>query len=166
MALKGQSYGWTQTPLEVNITLKLPSGVKARDLDVKLGTEECKVRLKAGAANEFLMEGKFVKPHRMDESNWWVDDGVLNVQLTKLKRSEWWMSVFEGHKEITWDQLQPEHPTYVEDLDGDTQAMVKKMMFDNQQRQRGLPTRYAFSLISPLVCRILGDIPFEIGKIR
>lgn len=115
-----------------------------------LTQKELKVRLKTGPAGEYLIQGEFSKEHRLDEARWLVEDGVFTVELTKIKRSEWWMSVLKGHKEVTWSQIQPEHPTYVEDLDGDTQAMVKKMMFDNQQRQRGLPTRYDQSLIMDL----------------
>ena len=108
---------------------------------MKLGATECSVRRRTAPSGEYLLQGTFTKAHRLDDASWYIEDRkTLTIQLTKLKRSEWWMSVFQGHKEVTWDQLQPEHPTYVEDLDGDTQALVKKMMFDNQQRQRGLPT--------------------------
>lgn len=112
-------------------------------MEIEVGTTECKVRRKKAAPGEYIIQGEFSKPHRLDDSNWFIEDGkVLTIELTKIKRSEWWMSALKGAKEITWDQLQPEHPTYAEDLDGETQALVKKMMFDNQQRQRGLPTRY------------------------
>lgn len=142
MTLKGQRYGWTQTPSEVTLTMKLEGALKAKDLDVVLNEKSLKVRRKNGPAGEYLIEGEFVKDHRLDDANWFVDDGVFTVEVTKIKRSEWWMSVLKDHKELAWSQIQPEHPTYVEDLDGETQATVKKMMFDNQQRQRGLPTRY------------------------
>lgn len=139
----GQSYSWTQTPSEVTVTLELKPLCGAKELEVKLGATECSVRRRAAPAGEYLLQGTFAKPHRLDDASWYIEDRkTLTIQLTKLKRSEWWMSVFQGHKEISWDQIQPEHPTYVEDLDGDTQALVKKMMFDNQQRQRGLPTRF------------------------
>ena len=114
----------------------------AKEVEVKLTATDCSVRRRAAPAGEYLLQGTFTKAHRMDDSSWYIEDRkTLTIQLSKSKRSEWWMSVFQGHKEISWNQIQPEHPTYVEDLDGDTQALVKKMMFDNQQRQRGLPTR-------------------------
>lgn len=102
-----------------------------------------RVRHRSAPPGVYVIDGTFSKPHRMDDATWWIDDKkTLTVQLVKIKRSEWWMNVLVGGKELKWEQIQPEHPTYVEDLDGDTQALVKKMMFDNQQRQRGLPTRY------------------------
>ena len=120
--------------------------------------KELKVRRKNGPADDYLINGEFAKEHRLDDANWYVDSGVFTLEITKIKRSEWWMNVFKGHKEITWSQIQPEHPTYVEDLDGDTQAMVKKMMFDNQQRQRGLPTRYVYFNISRFLAINAGSI--------
>jgi hypothetical protein len=112
-------------------------------MEVTLTGTTCKIRRKKSPAEEFIVNAEFSKPHRMDDASWFIEDGkMMTIQLTKIKRSEWWMSVFVGHKEVTWDEIQPEHPTYAEDLDGETQALVKKMMFDNQQRQRGLPTRY------------------------
>ena len=110
-------------------------------MDVVLTSTHLKVRRRNGPPGEHLIDGEFPKAHRLDDSNWWIDDKkLLTIQLVKIKRSEWWMSALKGGKELSWDQIQPEHPTYAEDLDGETQALVKKMMFDNQQRQRGLPT--------------------------
>jgi hypothetical protein len=143
LGLVGQIYSWTQTPSEVTMTLVLDPPAGAKEMDVQLTPTHLKVRRRNQPPGEYLIDGAFSKAHRMDDSNWWIDDRkVLTVQLVKIKRSEWWMSLLVGGKELTWDQIQPEHPTYAEDLDGETQALVKKMMFDNQQRQRGLPTRF------------------------
>lgn len=129
--------------MEVTITLELDPPASAKEMEVTLTPTTLKVRRRSAAKDEYLVTGTFAKPHRMDDANWWIDDKkLLTVQLVKIKRSEWWMNVLQGGQELKWEEIQPEHPTYVEDLDGETQALVKKMMFDNQQRQRGLPTRY------------------------
>lgn len=127
--------------MDVTIIIALDPPAGAKEMDVQLSPSHLKVRRRASPPGEYIIDAAFTKAHRLDDSNWWIDDKkTLTVLLQKIKRSEWWMSVFQGHKEISWDQLQPEHPTYAEDLDGESQALVKKMMFDNQQRQRGLPT--------------------------
>ncbi|KAI6047682.1 nuclear movement protein nudC [Pisolithus marmoratus] len=130
-------YRWTQELGEVDITVPVPKGTRARDLLVVIQKKKISVGLKG---QEPILAGDLCKEIKVEESTWTLEDqqSVL-IHLEKLNKQEWWENVLSHHPKIDTRKIQPEN-SKLSDLDGETRGLVEKMMFDNQQRQLGKPT--------------------------
>lgn len=137
-----EKYIWHQTLQEVTAYIPLPAGTKANMLDVKIGINDFKVSLKS-KKDEPLVDGKWYKKINSGESIWSIerdgDKSILNVTIEKFEGQCWWKSLIQGDIEIDTQKVEPEN-SKLSDLDGDTRSTVEKMMFDQAQKAKGLPT--------------------------
>jgi len=130
-------YTWKQELGEIDVTIPVPKGSRARDLSVVIQKKKISVGLKG---KDPIMSGELCKDVKVEESTWSIEDQALViVHLEKANQMQWWENVLTHHPKIDTRKIQPGN-SKLSDLDGETRGMVEKMMFDNQQRQMGKPT--------------------------
>ncbi|KAF9940974.1 hypothetical protein BGZ75_009683 [Mortierella antarctica] len=130
-------YKWRQTLVDVDVSVKVPKGTRAKDLVVDIKKKSLKVGLKG---QPLIIEGALIKDILVDDSTWTLDNQEeINIHLEKAKGTEWWECVIDGHPKIDTTKIVPEN-SKLSDLDGETRGMVEKMMFDQRQKAAGKPS--------------------------
>eukprot|EP01147_Barroeca_monosierra_P001553 gene1553-4701_t len=120
------NYSWIQTlqDIEVRIPLRVDFRVKGRDCVVDIS----KSKLSVGLKNQKpILEGTLYNEVHPDECTWLLDSNTINLHMEK------------GEPEINTRKVQPEN-SKLGDLDDETRGMVEKMMYDQRQKEMGLPT--------------------------
>lgn len=152
-------YTWTQTIRDVDVSVPVSGNYKGRDMDVVL----TKTRIKVGVkGQEAILEvlpyrnqdgrttfklltkwkGEFPHPIHVDESSWTLETTAqppgkeVSIHLDKINKMEWWPHVVTTAPKIDVSKITPEN-SKLSDLDGETRAMVEKMMYDQRQKEMG-----------------------------
>lgn len=113
-------YEWEQTLNDLNIYIQVPAGINGKQLYVDLSTKHIKVGIKP---NPPYLEKDLGGPIKTSESYWTLDNGELQIQLTKAQKGETWESALDGHslqgtakdadqKRLLLERFQHEHPGF------------------------------------------------------
>lgn len=139
---KTDKYVWTQTLDELHMYIPVPKDTRAKNMNINIGTTKCLVAIKGQTP---IVDGEFTEKIKADDSIWTVEDAedggkVVHLAIQKWAGQwHWWDSAIKGDAKIDTQKIEPESSN-LSDLDGETRATVEKMMFDQRQKQMGLPS--------------------------
>lgn len=131
-----ETYSWTQQLSDLEVEVPFPAGTKARDVNIDIQKKSIVVGLKNG---EPILQGELYNEIKPAECSWTIDKGIVSITLFKINAMEWWPKVVTAGPEIDTKKINPES-SKLSDLEGETRAMVEKMMYDQRQREMGKPT--------------------------
>ncbi|KAF8116827.1 hypothetical protein N665_0014s0089 [Sinapis alba] len=132
-----ENYSWVQTLQEVTVNIPVPTGTKARSVVYEIKKNRLKLGLKG---QDPIIDGELYRSVKPDDCYWNIEDQkMISILLTKQDQMEWWKCCVKGEPEIDTQKVEPEN-SKLADLDPETRSTVEKMMFDQRQKQMGLPT--------------------------
>jgi hypothetical protein len=161
-------YVWTQTLEEVTVHVPLPDGVRARDLDVNIGATTILIRRKRIDDDDDdddvpSLGGTLFAKVRPSESTWTLESNdvdrrnchppssssssssshrrpiaTLQIVLEKVQKT-WWETVISGDTPLI-DTTMVDSTRHIGTYDDETQAEIRRIMFDQRQERMGLPT--------------------------
>ncbi|KFA72064.1 hypothetical protein S40288_02268 [Stachybotrys chartarum IBT 40288] len=134
-------YKWNQTIGELDVTFTVPGNYKSKDLVIDIK----KQKLVAGVKGQDpIISGDLPHAVHTEDSTWTLSANsdntkTVEIHLDKINKMEWWPHVVTTAPKIDVTKIQPDN-SKLSDLDGETRGMVEKMMFDQRQKEQGLPT--------------------------
>jgi tetratricopeptide (TPR) repeat protein len=133
---------WTQSNTEVTVTIKVPRGTRAKDLDVVVTPTRLLVKLKWYGR---VFDGPLSRRCKASESWWMLDDDEGRIDLCIPKDdTHFWRSLFEGgemksYYEILQELVQADEPIpSYDELPGEAKDLVDELRERQELVSEGL----------------------------
>ena len=134
---EAEHYTWQQTLQDVDVRVRIPVGTTSKQVICEFKKTKWVFGLKGQPP---MIDGELYGEVQTDDCVWTMEDKTtVLVSFTKRSDMEWWDCVVKGDPKIDTKKVTPEN-SQLSDLDGETRSTVEKMMFDQHQKQKGLPT--------------------------
>ncbi|KAL3317483.1 NudC domain containing 3 [Cichlidogyrus casuarinus] len=132
-----EKFSWSQKINELDIIVKIPKDVKtAKSLKVSIEKTHINVSL---VDKTTIIDEDLVWPIKHTDVTWSFDpeEHKLNISCDKAEE-RWWESLFTTEEKINTRKIDCSRP--ITDLSEEAQAKIAQMKFDQEQKQKGLPT--------------------------
>ncbi|CAF0781724.1 unnamed protein product [Brachionus calyciflorus] len=131
-----ENFCWTQSIKDIDVRVNISPLIKSsKDVKINIDKESLKVSIKEDGN---IINDQLTWKVKTDECTWSLFPGDhIHIYLEKVQE-RWWENLLINEPKIDLKNINPEKP--LEDLDQESQAKIKQMMYDKQQKQLGLPT--------------------------
>jgi len=133
-----EKYSWSQSIKDIDV--KIPVGPeirKGKDVTVDIQSGTLKVYFTASKDTP-IVDGILTNPVVKDDSYWSLQPGeAIYIWLQKVK-DKWWTALLENEKPIDPKSIDAVRP--MEDLAEDEQMKIQELMWNEEQKRKGLPT--------------------------
>ncbi|VDL18475.1 unnamed protein product [Hymenolepis diminuta] len=132
------NFSWSQKHREIDIQVKIPEHIKSsKQLTVKI--EKKHIRICENGVAQPIIDSNLSMDIKTETAQWSfeVDEHLLTISLDKV-REYWWDSAFEDEEKINVQEIDCSQP--IHELDEEAQGKIAQLLFDQQQKRKGLPT--------------------------
>lgn len=128
-----ENYCWSQTFLDVDIVIRIPDKITAKDLKVVIATKTISVKLK----DQILLQGELCQKCKHNDAIWSLDRNRLQVHLDKCQE-KWWNCLVTSENRLDLSKIDCSRP--FEDLPQEAQAKIEELGWNQERKRLGLPT--------------------------
>jgi len=135
------NYYWTQTLKDLSVFIDVAPGTKSKDIQCTIAPNKLSLQIRSNEGLRSVIVGDFEYAVRVDESMWTINTSAdsntgakysqILITLDKIQHT-WWKHVIKGHGEI--DTSKVDSSQNIGDYDEQTQATIRKLMFEQKQQ--------------------------------
>lgn len=117
--------------------LDVPKGTPPKMLDIVITPTHIKIAVKGQTP---ILDADFEDDVISSDCTWSLEERQhLSLTIQKGSNRQWWKSPCKGYEQVDITKIEPE-TSKLSDLDPEARSLVEKMMFDQEQKRKGLPT--------------------------